>query len=154
MATAAATSPGTPIPPSPPPPPPSGKGLPSKVYNGLVNSVDKYVPSKLRPLWMHPAGPKTVFFWAPFFKWGLVAAGITDLARPADTLSVQQCGALAATGIIWSRYSLVIIPKNYALFSVNLFVGATQCIQLGRAFLYQQEVKRKEAESQLAKSVK
>lgn len=38
-----------------------------------------------------------------------------------------------ATGIIWSRYSLVIIPKNYSLFSVNLFVALTQSIQVMRA---------------------
>lgn len=43
-------------------------------------------------------------------------AGLKDLQRPADQLSVGQCASLAATGIIWSRYSLVIIPKNYGLF--------------------------------------
>ena len=35
-------------------------------------------------------GPKTVFFWAPLMKWGLVAAGLKDLGRPADKLSVSQ----------------------------------------------------------------
>ena len=35
-------------------------------------------------------GPKTVFFWAPFMKWCLVAAGLKDLSRPADKLSVSQ----------------------------------------------------------------
>lgn len=35
-------------------------------------------------------GPKTVFFWAPMMKWCLVAAGLKDLARPADKLSVSQ----------------------------------------------------------------
>ncbi|XP_011185004.1 mitochondrial pyruvate carrier 2 [Zeugodacus cucurbitae] len=128
---------------APPPPPPSattaGKGFHNKIYNALIGSVDKHVPAKMRPLWLHPAGPKTVFFWAPLFKWSLVIAGLSDLARPAETLSVPQCGALAATGIIWSRYSLVIIPKNYSLFAVNLFVGLTQIVQLGRAYNYQME---------------
>lgn len=36
------------------------------------------------------AGPKTVFFWAPLMKWGLVAAGLKDLSRPADKLSLSQ----------------------------------------------------------------
>ena len=66
-----------------------------------------------------------------------MAAGLTDLARPADQLSVGQSGALAATGIIWSRYSLVIIPKNYSLFAVNVFVATIQCVQLARAFNHQ-----------------
>ncbi|KAH8418545.1 hypothetical protein KR009_012165 [Drosophila setifemur] len=135
-----------PPPPVPPPPPPSssaalsaGKGLHSKLYNGMIGACDKFVPAKLRPLWMHPAGPKTIFFWAPVFKWTLVMAGLSDLARPADTISVSGCAALAATGIIWSRYSLVIIPKNYSLFAVNLFVGLTQVVQLARAYNYQME---------------
>nr|XP_043067886.1 mitochondrial pyruvate carrier 2-like [Drosophila bipectinata] len=70
---------------------------------------------------------------------GLVIAGLSDLARPADSISVSGCAALAATGIIWSRYSLVIIPKNYSLFAVNLFVGCTQVVQLARAYNYKME---------------
>ncbi|KAM7364194.1 mitochondrial pyruvate carrier 2-like isoform 1-T2 [Cochliomyia hominivorax] len=138
----------TAVPPSAPPPPPAAPaklGLPSKIYQGLIGAVDKHVPDKLRPLWNHPAGPKTVFFWSPMFKWGLVIAGLSDLARPAETLSVSQCGALAATGIIWSRYSLVIIPKNWGLFSVNLFVAIVQSVQLGRAYLYSKEQSEKAA---------
>lgn len=95
--------------------------------------------------WNHPAGPKTVFFWAPAFKWGLVLAGLKDLQRPADQLSIGQCGSLAATGLIWSRYSLVIIPKNYSLFAVNVFVALTQCTQLYRAFMHQQGLKSQAA---------
>lgn len=65
-------------------------------------------------------------------KWGLVMAGLGDLSRPVEKLSVMQTVSLAATGLIWSRYSLVIIPKNWNLFSVNVFVGATGCYQLSR----------------------
>lgn len=82
----------------------------------------------------HPAGPKTVFFWAPAMKWCLVAAGLKDLSRPADKLSVPQNIALAATGIIWVRYSFVIIPVNYSLAAVNLFVGSTGLGQLARVW--------------------
>uniref|UniRef100_A0A182PEB7 Mitochondrial pyruvate carrier n=1 Tax=Anopheles epiroticus TaxID=199890 RepID=A0A182PEB7_9DIPT len=106
----------------------------SKLYHGVVNAADKFVPNALRPLWNHAAGPKTVFFWAPVFKWGLVVAGLSDLRRPADQLSISQSASLAATGIIWSRYSLVIIPKNWGLFSVNVFVAGTQVLQLYRAW--------------------
>lgn len=65
-------------------------GLPSKVYQSLIRLAEPMVPAKLQPLWNHPAGkhfiqnqsdlrilsrycsfagPKTVFFWAPAFKW-------------------------------------------------------------------------------------
>lgn len=59
-------------------------------------------------------------------------AGIADVNRPAHKLSVRQSGALAATGVIWSRYSLVITPKNWNLFSVNVFVACTGLYQLAR----------------------
>ncbi|CAH0731411.1 unnamed protein product, partial [Brenthis ino] len=116
----------------------------SKVYRVVVTAADKFVPSKLRPLWEHEAGPKTIFFWAPAFKWGLVMAGLGDLNRPVEALSIPQSVSLAATGLIWSRYSLVIIPKNYSLFAVNVFVAITNLYQLGRAVKHQQSLKNKE----------
>lgn len=44
---------------------------------------------------------RTIFFWAPMAKWALVIAGLKDLQRPADKLSLNQNLALAATGFIW-----------------------------------------------------
>jgi len=90
--------------------------------------------SKLQAFMNHPAGPKTVFFWAPIMKWCLVGAGLKDLSRPADKLSVSQNLALAATGFIWVRYSFVIIPVNYSLAAVNFFVGMSGLTQLGRIY--------------------
>jgi len=46
-------------------------------------------------------------------KWAIVLAGISDLARPVEKLSVTQNGALTATGLIWTRWCLIIKPKNY-----------------------------------------
>ena len=106
----------------------------SAIYRGVISVADKFVPAKLLPFWNHPAGPKTIFFWAPSFKWGLVIAGIADIARPAERLSITQSTALAATGIIWARYSTVITPKNWNLFTVNIFVGATGLYQLSRIY--------------------
>jgi hypothetical protein len=93
---------------------------------------ERKLPNRAQSFLNHPAGPKTIFFWAPSFKWGLVIAGIADVARPAEKLSMLQSSALAATGTIWSRYSLVIIPKNYNLFAVNVFVAITGYFQLYR----------------------
>ncbi|GFN75617.1 mitochondrial pyruvate carrier [Plakobranchus ocellatus] len=108
----------------------------SSVYRALVAVGDRHVPTKFRALWEHPAGPKTIHFWAPGAKWALVIAGLGDLSRPAEKLSVYQSTALAATGAIWARYSLVIIPKNYSLFTVNVFVFITGATQLSRALYY------------------
>ncbi|XP_064603648.1 mitochondrial pyruvate carrier 2-like [Liolophura sinensis] len=116
----------------------------ASVYRGIIAVADRLVPKRFAPIWNHPAGPKTIFFWAPTFKWGLVVAGLGDLTRPAEKLSVTQSTALAATGTIWSRYSMVIIPKNYNLFAVNIFVGLTGIFQLYRIFQYRQSLKGKD----------
>ena len=42
------------------------------------------IGSKLSAFWSHPAGPKTIHFWAPTFKWGISIANVADFKRPAD----------------------------------------------------------------------
>ncbi|KAK3701026.1 hypothetical protein RRG08_063279 [Elysia crispata] len=113
-------------------------------YEHLIRSAEPKIPDKLRPLWEHPAGPKTIFFWSPFAKWTLVIAGLGDMTRPAEKLSLRQSGALACTGFIWSRYSLVITPKNWSLFAVNFFTGLTGTMQLSRIFHHEYYVKPQE----------
>ncbi|XP_064240844.1 mitochondrial pyruvate carrier 2-like [Aotus nancymaae] len=113
-------------------------------YHRLLDKVELMLPEKLRPLYNHSAGPRTVFFWAPIMKWGLMCAGLADMARPAEKLSTAQSTILMATGFIWSRYSLVIIPKNWSLFAVNFFVGAAGASQLFHIWRYKQEPKAKE----------
>ncbi|KAF3694726.1 Mitochondrial pyruvate carrier 2 Brain protein 44 [Channa argus] len=110
-------------------------------YHRILDRVELMLPGKLRPLYNHPAGPKTVFFWAPMFKWGLVVAGLADMTRPADKLSTSQSAVLTATGLIWSRYSLVIYPRNWNLFAVNFFLGCAGGSQLYRIWRYKQDKK-------------
>ncbi|XP_060944546.1 mitochondrial pyruvate carrier 2b [Limanda limanda] len=114
-------------------------------YHRVLDRIEHILPGKLRPMYNHPAGPKTIFFWAPVFKWGLVGAGFADMTRPADKLSKSQSAVLTATGLIWSRYSLVIIPKNWFLFAVNFFVGGAGASQLWRIWRYEQDKKAEEA---------
>ena len=83
------------------------------MYLRAMSKLDRFVPGKVKPLWDSPAGPKTVFFWAPAFKWCLVFAGIGDLQRPAEKLSVTQSTALAATGKIIRHIKLFIIIFLY-----------------------------------------
>ncbi|KAI8993628.1 mitochondrial pyruvate carrier [Pilobolus umbonatus] len=81
-----------------------------------------------------PAGPKTIHFWAPTMKWGLVLAGLGDLSIPAENLSVKQNMSLAVSGLIWTRYGFVITPKNYMVAAVNFSVFLTGLIQLTRIY--------------------
>lgn len=38
----------------------------------------------------HPAGPRTIHFWAPAMKWALVVAGLADVTRPPERISPLQ----------------------------------------------------------------
>lgn len=54
-------------------------------------------------------------------------------------MSGTQQVALFATGAIWTRWCLIIKPKNYLLASVNFFLGAVAGYQVVRIFNYQKE---------------
>ncbi|KAK4439757.1 GrpE protein2, mitochondrial [Sesamum alatum] len=88
--------------------------------------------SKLQALWNHPAGPKTIHFWAPTFKWGITIANVADFSKPPETLSYPQQLAVAVSGLIWARYSTIVTPKNWNLFGVSVGMSATGIYQLGR----------------------
>lgn len=73
-------------------------------------------------------------------KWALVIAGLNDLQRPVESLSGTQQIALFATGVIWTRWCLIIKPKNYLLASVNFFLGGVAGMQLTRLYSYQKSM--------------
>eukprot|EP00184_Porphyridium_aerugineum_P008242 CAMPEP_0184691930 /NCGR_PEP_ID=MMETSP0313-20130426/617_1 /TAXON_ID=2792 /ORGANISM="Porphyridium aerugineum, Strain SAG 1380-2" /LENGTH=87 /DNA_ID=CAMNT_0027149713 /DNA_START=175 /DNA_END=438 /DNA_ORIENTATION=+ len=86
-------------------------------------------------------------------KWGLVFAGLADINRPIDKVSVPINLAMTLTGVIWARWSFVITPVNYNLAFVNVFVGGTGLYQLYRVFL-SPEAKAMRANRQKAISTK
>ena len=59
------------------------------------------------------------------------------MKRPVEALSGTQQIALFATGVIWTRWCLIIKPKNYLLASVNFFLGTVAGYQLSRIYGYQ-----------------
>lgn len=70
-------------------------------------------------------------------KWGLVLAGVSDFARPAESLSLTQNLALMGTGAIWTRWCFVIRPRNVFLAAVNFFLFCVGTTQVTRVLLYQ-----------------
>ncbi|RDL41023.1 Mitochondrial pyruvate carrier [Venustampulla echinocandica] len=97
--------------------------------------------SWFKRMWDSPIGLKTVHFWAPIMKWALVIAGISDFYRPAEKLSLTQNAALTATGMIWTRWCLIIKPRNVLLAAVNFFLGIVGVIQVSRILAYNYRVK-------------
>lgn len=92
--------------------------------------------SWFKSAWNSPIGLKTVHFWAPVMKWALVLAGVSDFWRPAESLSLTQNAALTMTGAIWTRWCLIIKPRNILLAAVNFFLGVVGVIQVSRIMLY------------------
>ena len=74
-------------------------------------------------------------------QWGVVLAGAADFARPASTLSISQNAALMATGAIWTRWCLIIKPRNMFLASVNFLLFCVGGTQVARALMYQRSLK-------------
>jgi hypothetical protein len=95
-----------------------------------------FLAKNVKAILDHPAGPFTIFFWAPTMKWALSGANIVDYKRPVDNLSVGQQAALALTGAIWTRYAMVITPVNYNLAIVNVALCITGVYQLARKLVY------------------
>jgi len=99
--------------------------------------------SWFKRMWDSPIGLKTVHFWAPVMKWCIVLAGVADFARPAEKLSLTQNVALTATGAIWTRWCLIIKPRNVLLATVNFFLGVVGVVQVTRILMYNAEQKKK-----------
>mmetsp|Transcript_6302 Transcript_6302/g.18079 ORF Transcript_6302/g.18079 Transcript_6302/m.18079 type:complete len:111 (-) Transcript_6302:1262-1594(-) len=100
--------------------------------------------------WNHPAGPKTIHFWAPTFKWAISIANLADLQRPPENVSYPQQIAVTATGLIWSRFSTQITPVNYNLLAVNVAMACTGIAQLTRKLRHDYGMDSGPGEPQLA----
>lgn len=79
-----------------------------------------------------PAGPLTIFFWAPMSKWAISWNNIKNLEKPVDKISVAQMSALTVTGLIWTRYSFVIAPVNYNMAVVQSVCASSSGYHLAR----------------------
>ncbi|RFU32610.1 hypothetical protein B7463_g3710, partial [Scytalidium lignicola] len=101
--------------------------------------------SWFKRMWDSPIGLKTVHFWAPVMKWALVIAGIGDFYRPAEKLSLTQNIALTCTGLIWTRWCMIIKPKNVLLATVNFFLGMVGIVQVSRIAAYNYRAGNKKA---------
>ncbi|RKF58527.1 putative mitochondrial pyruvate carrier 2 [Erysiphe neolycopersici] len=107
----------------------------SRRWQGTV-APETSSASWIKRMWDSPIGIKTVHFWAPVMKWSIVLAGVSDFYRPAEKLSLTQNLALTSTGLIWTRWCLIIKPKNMLLATVNFFLGMVGIVQVSRILAY------------------
>ncbi|XP_057977856.1 mitochondrial pyruvate carrier 4-like isoform X1 [Malania oleifera] len=64
--------------------------------------------------------------------WGIIIANAADFSKPPEKLSYPQQMAVACSGVIWSRYSTIITPRNLNLLSVNVAMAGTGLYQVAR----------------------
>jgi len=109
--------------------------------------VNKRFPAgRIHDMYHHAAGPKTIFFWAPMWKWTIVIAGIADLFRPASNISMNNCAALMANGTVYTRwYGWAIIPRNVIGASCSFFTGCTGLVQGARRWQYDRDIANQDA---------
>lgn len=113
-----------------------------KRWQSTAEGAQQQGQSWFKRMWESEVGIKTVHFWAPVMKWALVLAGISDFARPAEKLSFTQNFALTCTGLIWTRWCLIIKPKNYLLAAVNFFLGLVGIVQVSRILMHESTKKK------------
>ncbi|KAG5924585.1 hypothetical protein E4U42_004596 [Claviceps africana] len=111
-------------------------------WQSTAEGAQQQQHSWFKRMWESEVGVKTVHFWAPVMKWALVLAGISDFARPAEKLSFTQNFALTCTGLIWTRWCLIIKPKNYLLAAVNFFLGLVGVVQVSRILMHESAKKK------------
>ncbi|KAJ5670599.1 uncharacterized protein N7477_005962 [Penicillium maclennaniae] len=120
-------------------------------FSSTEAGADAAKQSTFQRMWNSPVGVKTVHFWAPVMKWCLVIAGMADFARPAEKLSLTQNAALMGTGAIWTRWCMIIKPRNVLLAAVNFFLGCVGAVQVTQGSSIEAA---KEMEHQAVDSVK
>ena len=77
-------------------------------------------------------GPFTIHPWPPVTKLFLSMASLTDLFKPTDKISLFQYAALTLTGLIFSKYGMLITPINYPLTGVNILLFLSSGWHLSR----------------------
>uniref|UniRef100_A0A8C2GWH3 Mitochondrial pyruvate carrier n=2 Tax=Cyprinus carpio TaxID=7962 RepID=A0A8C2GWH3_CYPCA len=131
-------------------------------YHRILDRIEHVLPSKLRPIYNHPAGSGHSWLcrhdtssretqYLPVCcvdSHGYISHSNQFLKKYLNNSNIPVSLTLCYSGLIWSRYSLVIIPKNWNLFAVNFFVGGAGGSQLYRIWKYNREQKAKEKEAQ------
>jgi len=100
----------------------------------MQNAVINMNMGALSTMAKSPVGPFYVHFWAPAFKWTLSINNLLDYDRPVEKISTSMMSALALTGVLFSRWSMVIVPVNYNLLVVNVALAASSGYHLARKF--------------------
>ena len=89
-----------------------------------------------------PVGPMTIHFWGPIANWGLVIAGILDMNKPMERVSLKMTSVLTFYSCLFMRFAWMVQPRNYLLFACHFCNFCAQSSLLFKKVSWDQEQAR------------
>ncbi|KAF0852312.1 mitochondrial UPF0041 domain-containing protein 2 (pyruvate transporter) [Andalucia godoyi] len=89
--------------------------------------------SAFRAFLNSPTGPKTTHFWGPVANWSFFIAGLADLNKPAEYISIPMTGALCLYSGLFMRFAWMVQPRNYLLLACHIANESVQSYHFVRA---------------------
>lgn len=87
----------------------------SKIYNGLVNTADRFVPNSMRPLWNHAAGKLLALFQGHFNFKNARSYGKRSFFRSCY-ITFRYFATLAGNSLFfWCRIVSSLLPQPCGL---------------------------------------
>ncbi|CRH01219.1 mitochondrial pyruvate carrier protein 2, putative [Plasmodium relictum] len=111
----------------------------------IKNQIQCYnINHNIKNALISETGILSIHFWAPTFKWSISLANIIDINRNPSLLSLPQQFAIFLTGLLFTRFSYAIKPRNYNLMTINLFMSLTALYQIARIANYKYNIDKNE----------
>jgi len=95
-----------------------------------------HMTTLLKKLWDSPIGIRTTHFWGPAANWGIVLAGLSDINRPVEKISVNMSSAMLLYSALFMRFALRVQPRNLLLFACHAANESVQLYHWTRAVKY------------------
>ncbi|KAL0490314.1 mitochondrial pyruvate carrier 1 [Acrasis kona] len=92
--------------------------------------------SLIKTLWDSPIGIRTTHFWGPAANWGIVLAGLSDINRPKEKISLSMSTAMVLYSALFMRFALRVQPRNLLLFTCHAANETIQLYHWSRAVKY------------------
>eukprot|EP01066_Platyproteum_vivax_P012072 Platyproteum_vivax@DN5480_c0_g1_i2.p1 len=83
----------------------------------------------------------TTHFWGPVANWGFVIAGLSDMQKSPEIISLNMTSVLCVYSCLFMRFAWMVQPRNLLLFACHFCNEAVQLTQLTRKLVYESQKK-------------
>jgi len=81
-------------------------------------------------------------FWGPLANWGFVIAGLADMQKSPEIISLPMTTALCCYSGLFMRFAYLVQPRNWLLLTCHISNECVQLTQLFRKIKYESEQKK------------